>query len=205
MSSSEKLNLDKSKVSFKEIKKLITEVKNLTNLNISKVILVNGENKISSTTGKIELTFSKYASWSLIAKTLINISEIDNNAEHEISMELKYDKIEKYEKEGYVVVSYGKIEGDYYKVIFEIPFSSPSALKKMALSIYNSDQEIKKDILWDGGDKRLIKLCKELKNLNWKVSTIKFVNGKNLELNLSNQGKTAKETKEKIIKKTKEN
>ncbi|WGI16999.1 hypothetical protein [Methanonatronarchaeum sp. AMET-Sl] len=194
------LKIQQSEVTNLGLYNLYKKIRKKADVNIYEMNLSKNNNTIVTTPGKIELRFCPELSWESIARTLSIISEIDNNAHHEITVEMKYDEIERYEKEGYVLVSYGKIEGDRYRVIFEIPFSRTSALKKFALSIYNSKQHEVKDVVWNGGNKRISTLYEELNKFNWKIDKLQLMGEKDIRIEFTESKQTKKEI-DKIIEK----
>jgi|GEM_PF-5450173 len=202
--SSDDQKLEEEKLSKSGFYRLFKSIKERVDVNISQLLMENGDNFLYSTPGKIELHFESEVSWNLVSRTLKIISEIDNNAEHELKVETEYDEIERYEREGYVLVSYGKIEGDVYRVIFEIPFSRNSALRKFALSIYNSDAETKKNVLWDGGDKRISILYDKLSKHGWELNGIELVGEKDVRINFADNP-SLDEVKKKIFEKLSKN
>lgn len=168
--------------------------------NINQLKLIKDKNKLIATPGKIELCFGADADWDLISRTLVSIADIDKNAQHEITVKMDYDEIEEHEKEGYVLVSYGKIKGDLYKVIFEIPFSNNSALKKLALSIYNSDEKTTKDVIWHGGENRIFNLQRKLSKLGWEINSLELIKDKKIIVEFSEDGLNPQKFKSKFIK-----
>ncbi|OUJ18649.1 hypothetical protein AMET1_0295 [Methanonatronarchaeum thermophilum] len=181
------LKIQQSEVSNLGLYYLYKKIRNKVDVNIYEMKLSKNNNKIVTTPGKIELKFCPDLNWESIARTLSIISEIDNNAHHEITVKMKYNEIERYEKEGYVLVSYGKIEGDQYRVIFEIPFSRTSALKKFALSIYNSNNQQNKDVVWNGGNKRIATLYDELNQYNWKIEKLQLMGEKDIRIEFTDK------------------
>ncbi len=176
------------------------DIKRDFELNINQIRLFFENNELLATSGKIEVNFDSSASWELISNTLIAIADIDKNAQHEVSVEMNYDQIEEHEKEGYVLVSYGKIKGDLYKVIFEIPFSNNSALRKLALTIYNSKEKTKKDIIWHGGNQRIISLYDKLSEHGWKIDKLELIKDKKIIVEFSDDGLKIEEFKKKLSK-----
>ncbi|PTD93781.1 hypothetical protein C9439_06960 [archaeon SCG-AAA382B04] len=196
--SNENLTLKETEISRIGFHNFFRKLKTEFEINISKLELNKDNNRLLATQGKIELTFKRDASWELISEALSTIAEIDKNAEHEITVKMNYDEIEEHEKEGYVLVSYGKIKGDLYKVIFEIPFSNNSALKKLALSIYNSEERTTKDVIWNGGDQRIVSLLMKLKDSGWKIQNLELVKDKKVNVGFSSKGYEYKEFKKQL-------
>lgn len=198
--SSENLIINESEVSNIGFNNFFRDIKTEFDLNISRLKLKKSNNYLVATQGKIELNFSREASWELISETLSTIAEIDKNAQHEITVKMNYDEIEEHEKEGYVLVSYGKIKGNLYKVIFEIPFSNNSALKKLALSIYNSEEDTSKDVIWHGGDQRIVSLFMKLREHGWKIDNLELVKDKKVIVSFSSHGSKIEEFKKELSK-----
>lgn len=194
------LKLHQSEVDNLGLYNIYNKIREKVDVNIYEMNLSREDNEIITTPGKIELRFCQELSWESIARTLSIISEIDNNAHHEITVEMPYSEIERYEKEGYVLVSYGKKEGDLYRVIFEIPFSRTSALKKFALSIYNSKNNEVKDVVWNGGNKRIATLYEELNQYGWKLQKLQLMGEKDIRIEITDKTSQNKEI-DKIIEK----
>lgn len=198
--SNEKLIVDQTEISEIGFNRFFRDVKTEFDINIGRLTLIKNGNKLLITPGKIEMTFKKQASGELIFETLLSVSKIDRNAQHEVTVELDYNEIEEHEKEGYVLVSYRKIEGNLYKVISEIPFSNTSALKKLALSICNSEGKTSKNIIWNGGDQSIVSLYKKIKEIGWQIKNLEFVKEGNILVDFSNNGFEIEKFKEKLSK-----
>jgi hypothetical protein len=86
----------------------------------------------------------------------------------------KYDDINRFRQDDYIVISYSK-SGGGYKTIFNVPFSRKKALRRLAISVLDrlktSDMDM--SILWDGNQSKINQLFEELgSGQNWKQQVI---------------------------------
>lgn len=131
---------------------------------------------VSLTPHKIILWFGRRADESSIREVIFGISSIDPsvNLEQEIICEFK--NIAEYENMGYVLTSYAKTKSGYM-AIFNIPFSKKDALAHFVHSIVLKlrENDVKKNLHWDGSPARINVLYNKLKNFDgWEIKRIEY-------------------------------
>lgn len=140
----------------------------------SLVEMGNDHVKLTCTHGKITLWFGRKATPDLVGRVLIGISRVDTSARHELELLCKFNEIEQFEGQGYVLVSYAK-RGDKYRTMFMVPFSQSKALRFLAESILEEliESDVRKGILWDGNATLLHLLNEELSDIEgWTFKVI---------------------------------
>jgi len=128
------------------------------------------------TYGKITFSCNRPIDDYTIGMILKSISAIDNSTSHEMEIICDFDEIQKYQKMGYVLVTYGR-HGNKYRSTFNIPFSSDKALYNLTMAFFDelkNRNKIKKDFYWNGKDNDIIQLFSILKDLeDWKIKSVR--------------------------------
>ncbi|MBS1263217.1 MAG: hypothetical protein MAG715_00388 [Methanonatronarchaeales archaeon] len=122
---------------------------------------------ISITPGKIRLTIDD-PSREEVLSLLERVAEIDLNAHHEMRLNERYENIEDYERDGYVLASYAKIKGGLYRVVFQVPFHSENALRRFAEELPETDFE--ESVFWEGNDARIAQTVDVFSNEGWSLT-----------------------------------
>ncbi len=149
---------------------------NTANRPLSHYEMGTDDVNIICTYGKINIWFGRKTPESVIGKVILEISNIDKSALHEIEMVCNFEKITEYESHGYVLISYAKTSQGY-RVIFNVPFHNKSALLHMARDTLQklTNDDISLDIYWNGNDSNIIQLADELKTIpDWKVKNVVY-------------------------------
>jgi len=136
----------------------------------------NRDATLICTYGKITFSCNQNISDYTIGLILKNISAVDNSTSHERDILCDFDDIQKYQRMGYTLVTYGR-HNSKYRVTFNIPFSSDKALYNLTIAFANElklEKSIKKDFYWNGKDHDIVRLFNELKQLNdWEIKSVK--------------------------------
>jgi len=121
---------------------------------------------VSLTSHKIILWFGRQAGESSIREVIFGISSVDPSINLEQEIICEFRNIAEYENMGYVLTSYAKTKSGY-RVIFNIPFSRKDALAHFVRSIVLKlrENDVKKNLLWDGSPARINLLYNKLKNV----------------------------------------
>jgi len=131
---------------------------------------------LTCTYGKITFSCNKHIGVYTIGLILKNISAADNSTSHDMEIICDFDDIQKYQRMGYTLVTYGRFGGKY-RVTFNISFSSDKALYNLTMDFFEelkNGNELKKDFYWNGKDHDIIQLFNELKDLEgWEIKSIK--------------------------------
>ena len=136
----------------------------------------NQDATLICTYGKITFSCNQKISDYTIGLILKNISAVDNSTSHETDIICDFDDIQKYQRMGYTLVTYGR-HNSKYRATFNIPFSSDKALYNLTIAFSNelkNEKNIKKDFYWNGKDSDILQLFNELKIISgWDVKSIK--------------------------------
>lgn len=128
------------------------------------------------TYGKITLHCRREISDYTVGLILKSISVVDNSTTHETELLCGFDDIQNYQRMGYTLISYGRLD-EQYRVIFNVPFSSEKAVYGLTIAFYEElqkEKKLKKDFYWNGKDHDIIRLFNELKNIDdWEIKEIK--------------------------------
>lgn len=133
-------------------------------ISFHKVVASRNSDSVSITPGKVKLSLGEHEVEDLLS-ILKDIAEIDKNAHHELSFEERYENIENYERDGYILASYAKVEGGRYRVVFQVPFYSDNALNRFASSL--PEEGFERSIFWEGSDPRIAQLLTVLLDSGW--------------------------------------
>jgi hypothetical protein len=136
----------------------------------------NRDATLICTYGKITFICQQNISDYTIGLILKNISAVDNSTSHEMDIVCDFDDIQKYQRMGYTLVTYGRYDNKY-RVTFNIPFSSDKALYNLTIAFSNElklEKGIRKDFYWNGKDHDIIRLLNELKSIDgWETKSVK--------------------------------
>jgi len=131
---------------------------------------------LTCTYGKITFSCNKHIDDYTIGLILKNISAVDNSTSHDMEIICDFDEIQRFQKMGYTLVTYGRF-GSKYRVMFNIPFSSNKALYNLTMAFFEElkdGNELKKDFYWNGKDHDIVQLFNELRELeDWEIKSIK--------------------------------
>lgn len=132
--------------------------------------------RLICTYGKITMQCRREISDFTIGLILKSISTIDNSTTHETEILCDFDEIQKYQRRGYTLVSYGRYHGQY-RVTYNVPFSSEKAIYYLTLAFFeelNKEKTLKKDFYWNGKDNDIVQLFNQLKTIEkWDIKEIK--------------------------------
>lgn len=143
---------------------------------ISNIEMGRDDINILCTYGKISIWFGRTVADKLIWKILRSISIVDKLAIHEKEVICTFDDITSYENQGYILISYAKIDSKY-RATFNIPFVNKNTLVYFADSIAKQlkDKNVSIDVYWTGNDIDIMKLYQELKSIDgWKIKNINY-------------------------------
>ena len=136
----------------------------------------NQDATLICTYGKITFICHRNISDYIIGLILKNISAVDNSTSHEMEILCDFDDIQKYQRMGYTLVTYGR-HNNKYRVTFNIPFSSDKALYNLTIAFskeLKNETKIRKDFYWNGKDHDIVRLCNELERLtDWEIKSVK--------------------------------
>jgi hypothetical protein len=130
--------------------------------------------RITCTSGKISINMKQGIDRDVLALVLLSMSKVDSTMVYEYETLCKYDDINRFRQDDYIVISYSK-SGEGYKTIFNVPFSRKKALRRLAISVLDriKSGDVDMSILWDGNQSKINQLFEELgSGQNWKQQVI---------------------------------
>ena len=130
--------------------------------------------RITCTSGKISINMKQGIDRDVLALILLSLSKVDSTMVYEYETLCKYDDINRFRQDDYIVISYSK-SGGGYKTIFNVPFSRKKALRRLAISVLDriKSGDVDMSILWDGNQSKINQLFEELgSGQNWKQQVI---------------------------------
>lgn len=137
-------------------------------VSFHRVVAERGGDTVTVTPGKVEVEMRE-ASKDEVLPLLEKVAEIDKNAHHELCFQENYENIEDYERDGYILASYAKVEGDLYRAVFQVPFYSGNALERFASGVSG---QFEKSVFWEGSDPRIAQLLQALAEDGWKPTDV---------------------------------
>lgn len=130
--------------------------------------------RITCTSGKVSINMKQGIDRDVLALILLSLSKVDSTMVYEYETLCKYDDINRFRQDDYIVISYSK-SGGGYKTIFNVPFSRKKALRRLAISVLDriKSGDVDMSILWDGNQSKINQLFEELgSGQNWKQQVI---------------------------------
>ncbi|MGA9141944.1 MAG: hypothetical protein WBZ29_17095 [Methanocella sp.] len=130
--------------------------------------------RITCTSGKISINMKQGIDRDVLALVLLSLSKVDSTMVYEYETLCKYDDINRFRQDDYIVISYSK-SGGGYKTIFNVPFSRKKALRRLAISVLErlKSGDADMSILWDGNQSKIDQLFEELgSGQQWKRQVI---------------------------------
>lgn len=137
-------------------------------VSFHRVVAERDGDTVTVTPGKVEISMEE-GSTEEVLPLLKEVAEIDKNAHHELCFQENYENIEDYERDGYILASYAKVEDDLYRVVFQVPFYSDNALERFASSVSG---EFEKSVFWEGSDPRVAQLLQALAEDGWEPTEV---------------------------------
>lgn len=150
-------------------RRVIEAVAGSSKTSFGEVGLSYDEHSMEVTPGKINLSMDDGTEERALP-VLDRIADVDVNAYHETSLEERYENIEDYEKDGYVLASYAKVEGGVYRIVFQVPFHSEQALRRFAGEL--PDGGFDRPIFWEGNDAKIAKLVDVFVDEGWSLKEV---------------------------------
>ncbi len=130
--------------------------------------------RITCTSGKISINMKQGIDRDVLALILLSLSKVDSTMVYEYETLCKYDDINRFRQDDYIVISYSK-SGSGYKTIFNVPFSRKKALRRLAISVLErlKSGDADMSILWDGNASKIEQLFEEIgSGQQWKRQVI---------------------------------
>jgi hypothetical protein len=130
--------------------------------------------RITCTSGKVSINMKQGIDRDVLALILLSLSKVDSTMVYEYETLCKYDDINRFRQDDYIVISYSK-SGGGYKTIFNVPFSRKKALRRLAISVLDriKSGDVDMSILWDGNQSKINQLFEEVgSGQNWKQQVI---------------------------------
>ncbi|OPY26172.1 MAG: hypothetical protein A4E28_02630 [Methanocella sp. PtaU1.Bin125] len=130
--------------------------------------------RIACTSGKISISMKQSIDRDVLALILLSLSKVDSTIVYEYETLCKYDDINRFRQDDYIVISYSKSDGGY-KTIFNVPFSRKKALRRLAFGVVDRLKagDVDMSILWDGNQSKIDQLFEELgSGEHWKLQVI---------------------------------